>query len=94
MKILIDWVEKHMKIEVWSDFACPYCYLGEKKLEKAIAEVELKSPVEITFRSFQLNVDAGSYDGQDINTLISKNMELLWMKRKRQMIILLVLQQR
>jgi len=61
-----------MKIEVWSDFACPYCYLGEKKLEKAIAEVELKSPVEITFRSFQLNVDAGSYDGQDINTLISK----------------------
>ena len=61
-----------MNIEIWSDFACPYCYIGEKKLEKAIAEVKLKSPVEITFRSFQLNVDAVSYNGENINTLISK----------------------
>lgn len=34
-----------MKIEIWSDFACPYCYIGEKKLENALEEVELKSPM-------------------------------------------------
>ena len=26
-----------MKIEIWSDYACPFCYIGEKRLEKALA---------------------------------------------------------
>lgn len=61
-----------MKIEIWSDFACPYCYIGEKKLEKALAEIELQSSVEIKYRSFQLNVDAVSHQGEDIHGLIAK----------------------
>lgn len=60
-----------MKIEIWSDFACPYCYIGEKKLEKALTELELQSPVEIEFRSFQLNENAVSHEGEDINALIA-----------------------
>lgn len=44
-----------MKIEIWSDFVCPYCYLGEKKLEKALETFEDKENIEITFKSFQLN---------------------------------------
>ena len=61
-----------MKIEIWSDFACPYCYIGEKKLEKALDELGLHNDVEISFRSFQLNEKAVRHENVDLNTLISK----------------------
>jgi predicted DsbA family dithiol-disulfide isomerase len=61
-----------MIIEIWSDFACPYCYIGEKKLEKAIAEMALDQPIDIRFKSFQLDVNAVSHAGEDINNLIAK----------------------
>ena len=60
-----------MKIEIWSDFACPYCYIGEKKLEKALEELTLESKVEIAYRSFQLDVNARSHPDEDINELIA-----------------------
>lgn len=44
-----------MKIEVWSDVACPFCYLGKKKLEKAIAAFQHGSRINIIWKSFQLN---------------------------------------
>ena len=44
-----------MKIEIWSDIVCPFCYLGKKKLERAIEKVGLKDNVEIIWRSFQLD---------------------------------------
>lgn len=44
-----------MKIEVWSDFACPFCYIGEKRLEKAIAGIP---SVDVVFRSFELDPTA------------------------------------
>ena len=44
-----------MKIEIWSDIICPFCYLGKKKLERAIENVGLKDNVEIIWRSFQLD---------------------------------------
>jgi len=71
-----------LKIEIWSDFACPYCYIGEKKLEKAIEELEIHFPVEIKFRSFQLNVNAGAYAGEDINTLIANKYSITYEKAK------------
>lgn len=61
-----------MKIEIWSDFACPYCYIGEKKLEKALDELGLHKDVEIGFRSFQLNEKAVRHENVDLNSLISK----------------------
>lgn len=65
-----------MKIEIWSDFACPYCYIGEKKLEKALEEMQLVHDVELGFRSFQLDVNATSHPDEDINTLISKKYNI------------------
>ncbi len=71
-----------MKIEIWSDFACPYCYIGEKKLEKALTEIELQSPVEIEFRSFQLNENAVSHEGEDINALIANKYNIPYEQAK------------
>ncbi len=44
-----------MKIELWSDYACPFCYIGEKRLEKAIAGIP---SVEVIFKSFELDPTA------------------------------------
>ena len=48
-----------MKIEVWSDYACPFCYIGEKRLEKALAEVA-NDNIDIEFKSFELDPMASS----------------------------------
>lgn len=47
-----------MKITIWSDFQCPFCYLGETMLEKVLGEVELAEPVEIQYKAYQLDPDA------------------------------------
>lgn len=44
-----------MKIEVWTDIMCPYCYIGKLNYEKAIAQFEHKDQVELEWKAFQLN---------------------------------------
>lgn len=46
-----------MKIEIWSDVVCPFCYIGKRKMEKALANFPHKDSVEIKWKSFQLNPD-------------------------------------
>lgn len=43
-----------MLIEVWSDVACPFCYVGKKRLETALAQFPHKD-VEVVYKSFMLN---------------------------------------
>ncbi|MDE5828654.1 MAG: DsbA family oxidoreductase [Duncaniella sp.] len=47
-----------MTITVWSDFACPYCYIGETRLEKAIEELGMTDDVKIDYRAFELDPTA------------------------------------
>jgi predicted DsbA family dithiol-disulfide isomerase len=47
-----------MQIEIWSDIACPWCYLGKRRLETALADFEHRDEVTLTFRSFELDPDA------------------------------------
>jgi predicted DsbA family dithiol-disulfide isomerase len=47
-----------MKIEIWSDFACPFCYIGKKRFEEALNEFEHKNKVEVIYKAYQLNPDA------------------------------------
>jgi predicted DsbA family dithiol-disulfide isomerase len=46
-----------MQIEIWSDVVCPFCYIGKRKLEKALEKFSFKDKVEIEWKSFQLNPD-------------------------------------
>ncbi|MBO6659563.1 MAG: DsbA family oxidoreductase [Roseivirga sp.] len=46
-----------MKIEIWSDVMCPFCYIGKRHLEEALADFPQKDEVEIVWKSFQLNPD-------------------------------------
>ncbi len=47
-----------MTITVWSDFACPYCYIGETRLERAIEELGLQNNVQFDYRAFELDPTA------------------------------------
>ena len=47
-----------MKIEIWSDYACPYCYIGERQLEKALENFSDREDIEISFKSFELDPSA------------------------------------
>lgn len=47
--------KEKMKIEIWSDVMCPFCYIGKRKFESAMAEFEHKDNVEVIWKSFQLN---------------------------------------
>ncbi|MDO3410033.1 DsbA family oxidoreductase [Saccharibacillus sp. CPCC 101409] len=44
-----------MKIEVWSDFVCPFCYIGKRKLEHALERFPQKDQVEVVYKSFELD---------------------------------------
>lgn len=47
-----------MKIQIWSDYACPYCYIGKRHLEQALEQFAHKDEVEIEFKAFELYPNA------------------------------------
>ena len=46
-----------MQVEIWSDFVCPWCYIGKRRFEKALAEFDHADEVEVVWHSFQLHPD-------------------------------------
>lgn len=44
-----------MKVQIWSDVMCPFCYIGKRRFEQALQEFENKEDIEIEWKSFQLN---------------------------------------
>lgn len=46
-----------MKVEIWSDVMCPFCYIGKRKFEGALAQFADKDNIEIEWKSFQLQPD-------------------------------------
>lgn len=44
-----------MKIEIWSDVMCPFCYIGKNNFEQALEKLPFKDQVEVEWKSFQLD---------------------------------------
>jgi predicted DsbA family dithiol-disulfide isomerase len=59
-----------IKIDIWSDIACPWCYIGKRKLEDGIEQFAAGDdavPVEIEYHSFELSPDTPvDFDGDEI----------------------------
>ncbi len=55
-----------MKIDIWSDIMCPFCYIGKRKFEKALEQFEQKESVEVEWHSFQLQPDVRHEPGTDV----------------------------
>jgi predicted DsbA family dithiol-disulfide isomerase len=61
-----------MKVEIWSDIVCPFCYIGKRKFEKALEAFTEKDKVEIVWRSFQLDPDMKYVPGQSLHEYLGK----------------------
>jgi predicted DsbA family dithiol-disulfide isomerase len=48
----------HVEVEIWSDVVCPWCYIGKRRFETAVAELSDEMDVEIVFRPYQLDPTA------------------------------------
>ena len=57
-----------MKITYWSDYACPYCYIGEARLKKAIESIPEMKNVQLEMKAFQLDPFAGEHAVSDTQT--------------------------
>jgi predicted DsbA family dithiol-disulfide isomerase len=44
-----------MRVEIWSDVVCPWCYIGKRRFERALAAFEHRDDVEVVHHSFQLD---------------------------------------
>ena len=58
-------VAPSMKVEIWSDVVCPWCYVGKRNFEAALAEFEHRDHVEVTWRSFELDPSAPAERSRD-----------------------------
>lgn len=47
--------QQQVRLEVWSDIACPWCYVGRRNLAMALADIEEHERPEVTWRAFQLD---------------------------------------
>lgn len=60
-----------MKIDIWSDIGCPFCYLGTTQLNLALADFEHKNSVEIRHHSFQLDPNAPLDTDLSLNEMLA-----------------------
>jgi predicted DsbA family dithiol-disulfide isomerase len=61
-----------MKVEIWSDVACPFCYIGKRSFEQALARFEHRDEVDVEWRSFQLDPTAPEKVEGGLNALIAQ----------------------
>lgn len=71
-----------MKVEIWFDFVCPFCYLGDTKFEKALSAFEHKAEIELIFRSFQLNMANEDTKGKDIHQVVAEKYNISYEQSK------------
>jgi predicted DsbA family dithiol-disulfide isomerase len=57
-----------MHVEIWSDIACPWCYVGKRRFEAALESYEHRDEVQVTWRSFELDPHAPRERGKDYAT--------------------------
>lgn len=61
-----------MRIEVWADVVCPWCYIGKRRLQAALAERGIANEVEVVHRAFQLDPTASTTTEPTIDHLAAK----------------------
>lgn len=66
--------ESKMKIEIWSDVLCPFCYIGKRKFEMALAQFPNKENVQIIWKSYQLAPNEKTQPDKNSNEHLAEKM--------------------
>jgi len=60
-----------MKIEIWSDIMCPFCYIGKRRFENALNQFDHKKDVQVKWRSYQLDPDLKYVPNKTIHEVLA-----------------------
>lgn len=60
-----------MKIEIWSDYVCPFCYIGKRRLEEALEVTGLGDKAEIVFKAFELDPNSPATSEQTMPEVLA-----------------------
>ena len=61
-----------MLVEIWADVACPWCYIGKRRFEGALARFPHREQVEVAWRSFELDPAAPRTHGVSMDALLAR----------------------
>ena len=62
-----------MKVEIWSDIVCPFCYIGKRRFEQALQKFPHADGVEVVWRSFELNPNYEPVPGRSAYESLANN---------------------
>jgi predicted DsbA family dithiol-disulfide isomerase len=65
-----------LKIEIWSDVVCPFCYIGKRKFEAALADFKHASDLEIIWKSYQLSPEMKAVPGKNSHQYLSEHKRI------------------
>lgn len=68
-------MENKLKIQIWSDIMCPYCYIGKRRIESALEQFEHKNAVEIEWKSFQLDTNFVASEGDNLTEHLAEKYQ-------------------
>src|SRR5699024_7014304 len=60
-----------MKIDIWSDFVCPFCYIGKRRFEAALEQFAHKEDVQVEYKSYELEPSAKKNPDKNIHELLA-----------------------
>jgi predicted DsbA family dithiol-disulfide isomerase len=72
-----------MTIEIWSDVMCPFCYIGKRKFETALAQFNHRSNIDIVWKSFQLAPDLKTNPDKNIHQFLAEHKGMSLEQAKR-----------
>lgn len=61
----------YMKIEVWSDYVCPFCYIGKRRLEEALESTGLGEKVEVVFKAYELDPNSPATSNETMQEVLA-----------------------
>jgi len=62
-----------MKVEIWSDVMCPFCYIGKRHFEQALEKLPFKNEIEVAWKSYQLNPEYHNTNNETIYDYLSRS---------------------
>ncbi|MCX2740818.1 DsbA family oxidoreductase [Pontibacter anaerobius] len=65
-------MQAKMKIEIWSDIVCPFCYIGKRKFETALEQFSYRDDVEVVWHSYQMFPDYKQQTGADFYETVGR----------------------
>jgi predicted DsbA family dithiol-disulfide isomerase len=65
-----------MQIEIWSDVVCPWCYIGKRRFEAALAQFAHRDEVVVAWRSYELDPHAPREEEGSLNDMLARKLRV------------------